>query len=373
MPVPQHQTDPPSAELPTLPPPELRAPRAREIGETLTRLALATVWASRNPLEPFTATPAQRSSERYYFQAGDGWEGALYRRPPPPGASGEPVILAHGLLTGARGFDLGAEGSLSSALHAAGFDVYALVHRGDRDAVAPARGAGFDFDDIATWDLPAALATVQRVSGFERALWVGHALGGQLLYAHLARGGDGITAGVTLGAAVRFRRPTSSMRMAALTAQLLPAGLALPTRAVQRALSAVADAELWSPLALDLDGPTGRALLLHAGEDVPVGLVRQLARWLMSGSLVDRGDRLDYLAALQGRRFPLLCVAGSGDAICPPEAAKPAFDALDPAETSWLALDEGWGHLDLLLGRDAASTLHPQVVAWLERWRRRCW
>ncbi len=369
-----HSTPEPSAELPATRPGPLKSGRSRDLGETIARFALATVWSSRHPLEPFAAKPTAPAAERYYARAEDGWECPLYRRPPAPGASGEPVILAHGLGMGARSFDVQDESSLVNQLHAAGYDVYAFSHRGDRGTVAPPGARGFDFDDIVAGDVPAAIATARRVSGFERVLWVGHAMGGQLLVAHLGRGGGPeIAAAVTLCAAVRFPRPSSQARLAAMTARLLPAGWALPTRTVQRALSAWADADLWAPVARDLDGPTARGLLLHAGEDLPIGLVHQIARWLEAGTLCDRADRLDYLAAMQGRPVPLMAVAASGDSICSPAQARPVLDQRDPALSRWLCLGDGWGHLDPILGRQAATEVHPALLSWLEQWRRRCW
>lgn len=349
-------------------------PRSRDLGGAIARLALAAAWSARHPLEPFASTPGEAPPERYYYRAEDGWESPVFRRPPLPGSSGEPVLLAHGMGQGARSLDFQEQGSLASALHDAGFDVYVLCHRGDRGAVAPAGARGFDFDDIVAQDVPAALATVRRVSGFERVLWVGHAMGGQLLYAHAARGGASeIAAGVALCSAVRFPQPTSQVRLAALTARLLPAGWSLPTRMVQRALSAVADPALWAPLARDLEGPVARGVMLHAGEDVPIGLVHQVARWLSSGTLCDRHDRLDYLAGLRGLALPLMAVAATGDRVCPPEHARPALDAVDPSYTRWLCLGEGWAHLDPILGRQAAVEVFPEVVAWLARWRKDCW
>lgn len=363
-----------TTSLPVRPAPPPKVELKREIGAALVRTALAAAWTARHPREPYAHSPEPAAADRYYYRAEDGWEAPLWRLPPRPGASGEPVILAHGLGVGARSFDFNPASSLAVRLQQLGFDVYLLEHRGDRHAVAPAGARSFDFDDIATHDVPAALATVRRISGFPRALWVGHALGGLLMYAHLARGGAAeLAAGVAMCAPVRFDAPRSRARLAGLAAHLLPTDWSVPLRAVQRALSPWADPTMLASVGQDLDGPTVRGQMVHSAEDVATGLVRQLAGWVSSGAFTDRHDRLDYVAAMRGLDFPLLCVAAEGDRICPPEAARPALDALGGEAGLWRGLDAGWGHLDPLMGRRAATELFPELGAWLDRWRRACW
>ena len=360
--------------VPALPPPPIGVAQRRDLASVLARAALAAAFSVRNPTERFATKPAPPPSERLYYRAEDGWEAPVWRYPPLPGASGEPVVLAHGLGAGARSFDLQAEGSLAQALRDAGFDVYLLEHRGDRHAVAPAGAGPFDFDDIVTQDVPAAVAAVRRASGFPRVLWLGHALGGQLLVGHAARGGaHDLAAAVLLCTAVRFHAPRSHTRLAAMAAHLLPSGWDIPSRAIQRALSPLADPSTWSGLGHEVDGPTGRAWMLHASEDVHSGLVRQVARWVASGSLCDRHDRLDYTAALHGLRLPTLAVAAGGDPVCPPDAARPAVEELAAGYGRFWELGASWGHLDPLLGRRAAAEVFPEVISWLDRYRRACW
>lgn len=363
----------PSAEaLPVLPPPGAPPAARREWSRWLVRLALGAAWSARHPLEPFAAPPAAAPEDRHYYRSEDGWEAPLWRYPALPGQPGEPVLLVHGLGC-SRGFDY-TETSLVGALRARGFDVFVAEHRGDPNAVSPSGRAAFDFDDIAAQDVPAMLAAVRRITGFERVLWVGHAMGGQLLYAHLARGGaPDLAAAVTLAARVRFEAPPSQARLAALTATLLPPSWALPARVVQRALSAFSEPDRWSSVARDVPGAVGRGFMLHGTQDVPAGLIRQVGRWFAAGTLCDRGDRLDYLAALQGVALPVLGVAAEGDRICPPDQARPAIDALQPELTRWLCLGPELGHLDLLLGQQSGALVFPEVVSWLDRWRKRCW
>jgi pimeloyl-ACP methyl ester carboxylesterase len=311
--------------------------------------------------------------DRLYYRSRDGWESPLLRFPASPGARGEPLLLAHGLGLGPSGFGISQEASLVSAAHAAGYTVYLLAHRGDDGALPPRPDATFDFDDIVTYDIPAALSRICEASGDDRVLWLGHAMGGQLLYAHLAlHGADRIAAGVVLCASVRFEAPRSQARLLAAASHLLPSSWPLPTRALHQALAPLTGEQLWQPLGVDLDGPAARGLMFHSTADIHAGLLRQFSTWLSSGSLCDRHDRLDYVAGMANTTAPLLVVSAEGDPVCPPRSARPAFDALSPERSSWLQLDERWGHLDPLVGKRAPTALHPELFRWMERWRHRC-
>ncbi len=354
------------------PQPEL--PVVRDLGGMVLRAAAELAWSARNPREPFVERPDPAPPDRVYYRAADGWESPLWRYPPKPGASGEPLVLAHGLGMNHHSLDFRAGCSLARAAWREGYDVYLLAHRGDRHAVPPPRAQGFDFDDIVDLDLPAALARVLELSGASRALWIGHALGGQLLYGHLARGGaDQLAAGIAMCAAVTFPAPASTARVAALAARLLPASWQLPTRALHRAMAPLGGPTAWAQLCDDVEGPALRGLMVDGVDDLHTGLLRQVARWVSTGHLCDRDDRFDYVAGLRGVRCPTLVVAAAGDNVCPPSAARPAADALGLDDSGWLELGADWGHLDPVLGRRAPDEVYDRLLAWLETHRRRCW
>lgn len=362
--------DPTETQLRTAPP-WLAAPR-RPLVSTLGALALRAAWSARRPGEALSL-PLPPAPERSFYVAADGWESPLLRLRAAGDQRGEPVMLAHGLGAGQRSFDLHAD-SLARHLQRAGYDVFLLAHRGDEGARPPAGRGGFDFDDIVTHDVPAALDRVLRLSGAARALWIGHALGGQLAYAHLARAGADQLAGlITLCAPVRFNPPRSHARLAAQAARLLPTGWRVPARRLHAALAPFGGEQLTHELAPDADPEALRSLMLHGAEDLPLGLARQAATWLLSGTLCDRDDRIDYIGALHAISAPLLAVVADADPLCPAEAAAPAVEALAHAGARLMPLRDGWGHLDVLIGRRATDELFPALRAWLEPLRGACW
>ena len=338
------------------------------------RVIQAAAWAARHPRERFADRPLPRP-DRLYYQASDGWECPLHRYPAALGADGAPVLLVHGLLTGPEGFELGEDHALVKRLHSAGHDVFLMTHRGDRGAVPPPRPRAFDFDDIVARDVPAALDRIRAATGASRVLWVGHSLGGQLAVAHIARGGSEDLAGAAvLCAPVRFEVPRTQARLARLTAGLLPASWRIPTRAVHQALAPFSDhARPWQEATRESDGPLARGVMVHGVEDVSAGMARQVATWLASGSLCDRRDQVDYMAAVQGTSVPLWVLATDGDRLCSPRAAEPLVEAGQPGRVTWTVLGSRWGHLDPLIGRDAPGQVHAPLTRWLDALRDRCW
>ena len=347
----------------------LQLPEPRDLVKTAAHAALATAWRGLQPQsrERFARSPDQRLLRRLYYRTDDGWQAPLFRLEPRPGATGEPVVLAHGLGVNRHSLDFDPKLSLARALQAEGYAVYLLEHRGDRSAIAPPKPRPWDFDDLATQDLPAALDQVREHSGFERVLFVGHGLGGQLLYAHLAHTrGDDVAAACAISAPVRFTAATSRARNLRQAMRLLPGNLRLPARAAS-ALSATS-----LQVEGQTEGPVHRGLLVHGSEDLHVGLLRQVLLWFEAGALVDRDDRIDYACALHGLKTPLQLVTSWGDRLCRPEDAT-AVLAHVAGPTDLVELDASWGHLDPLLGREAGSSVHPHIVRFLGRFRGACW
>jgi hypothetical protein len=177
----------------------------------------------------------------------------------------------------------------------------------------------------------------------------------------------------TLCAPVSFDVPRSHARLASLAALMVPEGWRIPSRQVLRALSPAVDPQ-FGGLCCEVGGPELRAWMVHCGEDLPAGLVRQVARWLLSGTLCDRHDRLDYVAGMEGVRASLLALVAGEDPLCPAEAARPAVAAMLTAGDARLwDLGPGWSHLDVLIGKRAETEVHQPLARWFSERRGGCW
>jgi polyhydroxyalkanoate synthase len=72
----------------------------------------------------------------------------------------------------------------------------------------------------------------------------------------------------------------------------------------------------------------------------------------------------DYGLAFELTDKPLLVVAGTKDALAPPDSVKPAFERSRSRDKTYREFP--LGHIDMVLGRDAPFTVWPVVRTWLE-------
>jgi len=288
------------------------------------------------------------------------------------------VVLAHALGLGADSFRVGQTASLVNQLTQAGFAVYLLTHRGDRDALPRQGRHSFDVDTILEQDIPSALDRILGHSGAKQVHWVGHGFGGILGLAWLARMGAEaqIASFVSLSAPVLFETPRSEGRLSSLALAMMPSRWRLPTRTLAKWMSPWLDGEqnlFGVTLPGVTDGPRLRSACTYSVEDIPLGLLRQISHWLREGTLTDRSGSLHYAEALCKIDIPLLVIASPADELCPVHAAKVVRDCWGGDDTRCLELNEDYGHMDVILGRDAPQDVFRPIVEWLEGHRSACW
>lgn len=305
--------------------------------------------------------------------AADGHPVVLARfRAQGPRRAAEPVVLCHGL--GANRFNLDLDDDVSLARHLArrGFEVYVLELRGrGRSVRAGLRGLvpTHGFDCYVRHDLPAALDAVRARHGAERVHWVGHSMGGLVLYALLARDPDApVRSAVTVGSPVCMRLPwVLRLGLRVLAALRLP----LCWGRVAFLAAPVTGWVAHPPIGLLVNPRNVRPARLRAAcanlvADLSAGEVDHFAR-MARDRFGSRDGACDYAAGLAGARTPVLVVAGSADRLAPPDAVRAGFERLGgEAGGHRYRVHDGYGHGDLVIGDAAPAVVFPEVAAWLE-------
>ena len=134
----------------------------------------------------------------------DDWRIALYHYPAASRRYETPVLLCHGLGANRFNFDLGPEVSLARHLQQEGFEVWSIDLRGRGNSGRCSRGARCSgsthvFDDYVREDAGAAIRHVLGETGASQAHWIGHSMGGLVLYAVLqGEEAESIASGVAI-------------------------------------------------------------------------------------------------------------------------------------------------------------------------------
>ena len=313
-----------------------------------------------------TVPPSMEPAEQPLYVTEDGWRVPLRRYP----ADGPPVVLVHGLNANHRNFDHHPDISLADWLQESGYDVWIVSLRGDPGSTPPFEGAEerFNFDDHALLDLPAALDVVQARTGAAQVYWVGHSMGGILLYAALNTYPERIAAGVAVSSPASFEAQPLLHRLARHSSVFLKRDRL--QNQVWMAKYASVHGVLLSRIGRvrNMNPAMTRGLKHSAMIDVPAALSRQALMWLETRELVTAAGE-PWLTAPAA--VPLLVMGGQQDHIVHPDNAAAACDVFPDCD--FISLDPSagfsvpYGHVDPLLGVTARQEVYPLISDFLDR------
>jgi len=288
----------------------------------------------------------------------------------------EPVILCHGL--GANRFDMDFDDETSLALYLArrGFPVYNLELRGRGYSRSGRLVPGHGFDDYIRYDVPDTIAFVREHSGCDRVHWVGHSMGGLVIYAHLARCPDApLRSAVTIASPVRLNFPGWLRRILKPIARCPWLPPVLQARA----------SFLLAPLVGHLYPRPFRVLLnpdntaphrvreavANLASDISGGELRHFARLAATGRFESEDGCFDYRRGMASIRTPVLALAGSADLMATPAAVFEGFSSLGSPLKEFRVVGRAtgetadFGHGDLLIGERVQDAVFAPVTEWL--------
>jgi pimeloyl-ACP methyl ester carboxylesterase len=278
------------------------------------------------------------------------------------------VVLVHGFAQNRYTWHASRR-SMSAWLALQGFDVWNLELRGH--GASKARGAPERFVDYV--DDAAALA--EALGG--PAFWIGHSLGGAVVYAVATRAP--MRGVVGIGAMFRFAQANRMLNALCQLSGVLRLGQSSPvlgalnvrTRLAGRLIARLYSITDVAGYAFPISGwapgsvePEILAERLERGFDwTSLHVWLEMARWGVDGTF-------DYEEAWRRTVVPLLVIAGDLDHLMLPEDARSAYDCSPGPDRTLRVLDDyttgvHWGHIDLLLGRHAPDHVWPLVADWM--------
>jgi pimeloyl-ACP methyl ester carboxylesterase len=234
-------------------------------------------------------------------------------------------------------------------------------------------------DEYIREDLPAFAEEAMRLSGERSFFLVGHSMGGLISYSVAGSSLKAHTQGVvSIGSPYRFGQGSALLLLLREMAGLVgftgafDENLALPVRAVGnhfKKRAAFWDSRLlpipirgWRPGGVErevLDEYLARTFE-HTSLKVALDIFRagREQGWKSMDGMIDYGMAFEMLDR------PLLVIAGTEDHLAPPKSVKPAYTASRSSDKTYRAFP--CGHIDIVIGREATTTVWPCVKTWLD-------
>jgi pimeloyl-ACP methyl ester carboxylesterase len=362
-------------------------------------LALVALAVSVGPgcatMRYHAANPDLRPCTDGFTTTADGWVLGIRRfRPVHPDPGKHPVVLCHGLGLNATFWTL-TDDNLPRQLAAHGYEVFVPDMRGSgsshrvgwvgkvnarlRETPFNEIGdAGWNVDDEAFYDVPAILNFVQATTGDNQVNWVGHSLGGMLLFPYLefTPEPNRIATFVNMGGPVTLAEaPDRDMLRSSRSLRLLM--LFVSTGRLGRPLMYARPPGLdmidsYYYTAENVDKRTIDRFYGYTLENPGRGAMRQLDPYLESGHMLSADRRVDYAAHLKEVRVPILFVAGEGDILASMNSMIQTAKATGSPDKTFVRFGRrdghraDYGHCDLVWSRYAPTEIFPVVAAWLD-------
>ncbi|MGF1469213.1 MAG: alpha/beta hydrolase [Sandaracinaceae bacterium] len=305
--------------------------------------------------------------------------GMVRKRLPEPAETHGTLLLIHGYGQNRYTWH-SSKRSFVNFLAAEGWDTFNVDLRGH----GRSRRFGAPFprtmDDYIREDLPAFVDAALGATGDGQAFLIGHSMGGLIAYFAGATAVKARVQGIiTLGSPYVFGQGSAllaglrELAAAVRYTGALDANPALPLRLVGRHLAS--QHRLWNARRLPLpirawapgtvESDILNEYLQRTFDRSTLGVVLDIFRAGGRKGFKSLDGMIDYSAAFELLDRPLLVIAGSMDAVAPPASVRPAYERSRAADKTYRSFP--FGHIDMVVGKEATRTVWPLIGSWLAR------
>lgn len=326
----------------------------------------------------------------------------------------QPVLLAHGFTGNGLEFDLPhREHNLALFLAGHGYDVWISSFRGcGREPHLCGVGDWrHSVDHLAALDAPALVRGVTEATG-RLPVWIGHSMGGIVLYMYLqgaryireggayrfagdaelaAERNASVLGGITIGSPpglhrgggdwieVLERMPFFERGAASLVRYLDRASVKSP-RVPVSFIGAVAErfprlgrlVAMHGPIAIflynasNVDPDVGYSLIKQASDNVTTRMTAQIVALACDPDFKSYDGEYNYTANMGRITAPLFFITGTEDFVGPENVREYGHERVS-SEVKRFENYRGYGHTDLVMGRRVMDEVYPDILDWLEK------
>jgi len=313
----------------------------------------------------------------------DGWRLTLLHYIPTEQKHPVPILLMHGLGANRYNMDYGQGVSIARHLRDLGFDVWVGEMRGRGLSYRPDRGRHFytwNFDDYNYKDIPALIDRVCELTGAPEIDYLGHSMGGILLYSYLITTKQTrIRRGVTVGSPIHFGHVDELLRKLARLRGILRfipfipiRWFVIPTLPLHASFRTGFVKNQVNPdnVSLQEVARLGYNLICNLSP----GEIGQFAEWIgTDGKIRSTDGSFVFIDHLPEVKTPILLLAGAGDQLVSIHGVKHAYELIGSEDKKYVELSKAngyqhdYGHGDLLIGNSAPAEVFPLIVEWIAK------
>ncbi|MGC8844989.1 MAG: alpha/beta fold hydrolase [Candidatus Hydrogenedens sp.] len=317
------------------------------------------------------------TNEIYYVRSKDLWEIRLCRFRN-NSEKNIPILFVHGFGSNQNNFLLPSEQSIVSYLKSHNFDCWTIDLRGCKSSRPPFGRTHWDasIDDILVFDLPVVIEFILNITGYKKLFWIGHSLGGMLLYAYLIhKGNEKIAGGITLGAPIGFLHTKIYVPSFLVQFQkrfpnivFLLFRMLIPILKFFKIGNSVFPV---NPSNININMTSWD--LCKMVEPPPPKMVDEMMSWVNEKKWIMLNGQLNILEHLSELDIPLLLFYASDDPFVNLDTAKEFFNSLRSADKEMFILctetgcKHNYNHCDLAFGENGEKEVFEPIKVWLDK------
>ncbi|MBK8393923.1 MAG: alpha/beta fold hydrolase [Leptospiraceae bacterium] len=333
----------------------------------------------------FCTSTINLEGEIHHPKTSDNWDLTLENLKPRKETISKkyPVIICHGLVGNRNYFKINEKKSIAYRLMAEGYDVWLLDLRGRADAGTPSLFFGdkkydFSFDDYAKKDVDAAITFVLEKTGAEKVNWIGHSMGGMVVYTKIGTFNETRIANlVTVGSPFSFYSPTKYLQWLNMGSSLLDILPVFPSASLARLQS---DYKIPIPkkpflrlfyYSENTESDVEHKLKSLSTNNESPNVLKQFANGVKTGEIQSLDRNISYTPNLKNITIPVFLIAGRRDHLGTPSIVRQVYDNIGSSDKTILVagrsegFKEDYGHVDLVMGTFANKDINNPIIKWL--------